>query len=158
VLYEAELERRFAAESAAQARDGRAERNRPTQFQIVVTAMVGVAALCVVVASVRLTDQAVYRSVEAREAPERFLADQLSTLRVLAMTSESVVPGRLYLGIEQCFQDGAPVPFDEAAARSALDACAESEIGRLQAQRGPRAAEEGVRVLRDAGINGIAPR
>ena len=116
-------------------------------FHLVIAAMVAVAALLVVMASLRLTDEAVTRTVDEREAPARFLAEQLGTLRLVAMTSTSVVPARLYLGIEQCFRDRAPIPFDEGAARSTLGTCAELELGRLQAQGGARMAAEGKTVL-----------
>ena len=114
--------------------------------------MVGVAALAVVIATVRLTDQAVYRSLEEREAPNRFLDQELGTLRLIAKTSTSTVPARLYLGIDECFRRRIPLPFDDALARSALIVCADMEIGGLRAHGGARMAEEGEKVLHDVGI------
>jgi hypothetical protein len=63
------------------------------------------------------------------------------------MSSSSVVPARLYLGMEECFRARTPVPFDEAVAREVLSSCGELEIGRLQAQGGSAMAEQGRRVL-----------
>lgn len=138
-------------ESAAHSEDR--QKRGLTDFQIAVLIMVGIASLSVVVAALRITDQAVYRTVEEREAPNRFLDEQLRTLRLIAKTSSSAVPARLYLGIDDCFRRSAPLPFDESLARSALIACADTEIGALRAQGGARMAEEGEQVLHDAGIN-----
>src|SRR5690242_3870888 len=124
-----------------------AQRQPLSQFQIAIAAMVGIAAISVLIASLRLTDQAVTRATDAREAPERFVDEQLGTLRLLAMSSPSVVPARLYLGMEECFRARTPVPFDGAAAREVLASCGELEIGRLQAQGGSAMAEQGRRVL-----------
>jgi len=82
---------------------------------------------------VRLTDSTIRQSVDRQEAPQRFLAQELSVLRLMAISSRSVVPARLYLGMEECFRSRAPVPFDErriAEAREVLAACGELEIGR----------------------------
>jgi hypothetical protein len=131
-----------------------------TQFQLAMAAILAVAALAVVIAAVRVTDQSIYRAVEAREAPERFLAHELGALRLLAMSSSSPVPGRLYLGIEECFKARVPVPFDEkgvADAKQALATCADMEIGRLYAQRGSAMAEQGRAVLRQAGVATLGP-
>jgi len=38
-----------------------------------------------------------------REAADRFLASELAVLRIVAMSSDSPVPARLYLGIEERF-------------------------------------------------------
>lgn len=127
----------------------RAPRDGLTPFQLALATMVGIAAISVVVASLRLTDASVQRGLDEREAPERFLAQELSVLRLTAMTSASVVPGRLYLGIEECFRARAPVPFAASAAAGVLATCEELEIGRLQAQGGTRMADEGRRVLRE---------
>src|SRR5690242_18533013 len=115
------LERRFVGDLPAPANDAATApkrsraRRKPvvTQFQLAVAAILAILALAVVIATVRMTDRAVYQAVEAREAPARFLADQLGALRLLAMTSPGPVPGRLYLGIEECFKARVAVPFDD---------------------------------------------
>ena len=43
------------------------------------------------------------RAVAEREAADWFLASELAVLRIMEMSSESPVPARLYLGIEECF-------------------------------------------------------
>jgi hypothetical protein len=109
----------------------------------------------VVIAAQRVTDGAIYRALEAREAPERFLASELAALRLMAMSASSPVPGRLYLGIEQCFKARVAVPFDDAHiadARQTLATCADMEVGRLYAQGGEKLAEQGRAVLRQAGL------
>ena len=157
------LERRFLAEAPASPatvpappKRRRASRKSPlTEFQLAVAILLAIAALAVVIAAVRMTDRAVYRAVEAREAPARFLADELGALRLFAMTAPSPVPARLYLGIEECFKARVPVPFDEEhlpLARQTLATCADMEIGRLYAQGGAALAAEGRRVLRQAGV------
>jgi hypothetical protein len=131
-----------------------------TKFQLTIAIMLAVAALAVVIAAQRVTDGAIYRALAAREAPERFLAGELSALRLMAMTSPSPVPGRLYLGIEECFKQRVAVPFDEgqiADAKQALATCADMEIGRLHAQGGPVLAEQGRTVLRQAGVRALLP-
>ena len=163
MLNPASLEERFqtAVDSLAHApARARGARRRLSEFQIAIAAMVGIAALCVVIASVRLTDSTIRQSVDRQEAPQRFLAQELSVLRLMAISSRSVVPARLYLGMEECFRSRAPVPFDErriGEAREVLAACGELEIGRLQAQGGRVMAEEGRRVLREA-LTSSAPR
>jgi type II secretory pathway pseudopilin PulG len=127
-----------------------------TQFQLAVAAIFAIAALAVVIAAVRMTDRAVYRAVEAREAPARFLADELRALRLMAMTSPSPVPARLYLGIEECFKARVAVPFDEEhlpLVEQTLSTCADMEIGRLYAQGGASVAAQGRLVLRQAGVS-----
>ena len=157
------LERRFVGELPAPANDAASApkraraRRKPvvTQFQLAVAAILAIVALAVVIATVRMTDRAVYQAVEAREAPARFLADQLGALRLLAMTSPSPVPARLYLGIEECFMARVAVPFDEEhlpLARQTLGTCADMEIGRLYAQGGAALAEHGRRILEQASI------
>src|SRR5581483_12004714 len=91
------LERRFVGDLPAPANDAASPpkraraRRKPvvTQFQLALAAMLAIVALAVVIAAVRMTDRAVYQAVEAREAPARFLADQLGALRLFAMTSPS---------------------------------------------------------------------
>ena len=145
-----------APASAAPSAPKRARgRRKPvlSQFQLVMAAIVAIAALAVIIATVRMTDRAVYEAVEAREAPARFLADQLGALRLMAMTSPSPVPGRLYLGIEECFKARVAVPFDEEhlpLARQTLATCADMEIGRLYSQGGAPLAEQGRRILEQA--------
>jgi len=131
-----------------------------TRFQLVLAVMVAVAALAVVIAAVRITDQSMYRAVDAREAPERFLREELSALRLLAMSSPSPVPGRLYLGIEECFKQRVAVPFEDehvADAKQTVATCADMEIGRLYAQGGATLAEQGTRILRQAGVSSPGP-
>lgn len=126
-----------------------------TRFQLALAVMVAVAALAVVIAAMRVADQSVYRAVDAREAPERFLRNELDALRLMAMSSPSPVPGRLYLGIEECFKQRVAVPFDDeqlADAKQTLATCADMEIGRLYAQGGAAVAEQGRTVLRQAGV------
>jgi len=159
------LERRFLDDLPAPA-DAPAppERIGPkpgvTKFQLAIAIMLAVAALAVVIAAQRVTDGAIDRALEAREAPERFLASELSALRLMAMTSPSPVPGRLYLGIEECFKQRVAVPFDEAHvadAKQALATCADMEIGRLHAQGGTALAAQGRGVLRQAGVRTLLP-
>ncbi|HVL34286.1 MAG TPA: hypothetical protein VM489_01310 [Burkholderiales bacterium] len=126
-----------------------------TPFQAAVLAILAVAALAVVVASLRISESAITREVERREAAGRFLAEELVSLRITAMTATSGVPARLYLGIEECFKARAPVPFagaEPAAVRQIVASCAEMELGRLHAQGGAARAEHGRSVLRQTGI------
>ena len=83
-----------------------------TTFQIAIGAIIAVAALSVVIASLRMTDRAIDRAVAPRDAANRFLAEERSVLRAMTMTSTSPVPGRLYLGIEECFQRSVAMPFN----------------------------------------------
>jgi hypothetical protein len=132
-----------------------AESSQRKSFLMVITVMVAVAALAVVIASLRMTDRAINRAVAQREAASRFLADELSVLRALAVTSRSPVPARLFLGMEECFRRAVALPFDTgdlAAARRLVKECAEIEIGRLYAQGGAAMADEGRRVLQETGI------
>jgi len=157
------LERRFVGDLPAPANDAATAPKRAraprkpvvTQFQLAMAAIVAIAALAVIIATVRMTDRAVYQAVEAREAPARFLADRLGALRLLAMTSPSPVPARLYLGIEECFKARVAVPFDEEhlpLARQTLETCADMEIGRLYAQGGATLAGQGRRILEQASV------
>ena len=127
-------------------------------FLLFIAMVVGVIGLSVLSASVRITDRAVARAVEDREAPARFLAEELSALRLLAMTSASVVPARLYLGIEECFRKSTPVPFDSQIARQSLANCADAELGRLHAQGGATLERRGSEFLLQAGLSTMAPR
>ena len=72
--------------------------------------------------------------VAEREAADRFLANELAVLRIIAISSDSPVPGRLYLGIEECF------------GKSVV------ELGRLHAQGGPAMAEKGRALLSQIGL------
>ena len=157
------LERRFIAEAPASAASVPASPKRRratpkpalTQFQLALAAMLAIAALAVVIAAMRISDRAVYRAAEAREAPARFLANELGALRLFAMTAPSPIPARLYLGIEECFKARVPVPFDDEhlpLARQTLATCADMELGRLYAQGGAPLAQEGGRVLRQASV------
>ena len=127
-----------------------------TNFHLAIVGIALVAALAVVTASLRMTDRAIGAAVAQREAASRFLAGELSVLRIMAMTSESPVPARLYLGIEECFQKNVAVPFDRdnlAAARHTIAVCAEMELGRLHSQGGPAMADKGRALLRDIGLS-----
>jgi|SRR5690242_316900 hypothetical protein len=150
------LERRFLAEHPAPAKPLPAARKPAlSEFQLAIAIMIAIAALAVVIAAVRMTDRGIYRAVEEREAPERFLANELAPLRFMAMSATSGIPGRLYLGIEECFKARVAMPFsadDLALGRQTLATCADMEIGRLEAQGGAAMAERGRAVLRDAGI------
>jgi hypothetical protein len=150
------LERRFVAELPALAEPlPPARRPALSQFQLGIAIMIAIAALAIVIAAMRMTDRGIYRALEAREAPERFLANELAPLRFMAMSATSGVPGRLYLGIEECFKARVAMPFTEddvALGRQTLATCADMEIGRLEAQGGATMAERGRTVLRDAGV------
>jgi hypothetical protein len=125
------------------------------QFHVVIAVIAAVAALVVIIASVRMSERSVNLAVEAREAPARFLANELGALRLMALTAKSVVPARLYIGMEECFTARAPIPFNDeqlALARQTLAACADMEIGRLNAQGGAEMAEQGRHVLRQAAL------
>jgi hypothetical protein len=126
-----------------------------TNFHLAIVGIALVATLAVVPASLRMPDRAIGAAVAQREAAGRFLAGELSVLRIMAMTSESPVPARLYLGIEECFQKNVAVPFDGdnlAAARHTIALCAEMELGRLHSQGGAAMADKGRAVLRDIGL------
>ena len=150
------LERRFVADLPPLAEPlPPARQPELSQFQLAIAIMIAIAALAVVIAAMRMTDRGIYRALEEREAPERFFANELSALRLMAMSSTSAIPGRLYLGIEECFKARVAVPFradDIALGRETLAACADMEIGRLEAQGGATMAERGRAVLRDAGV------
>jgi len=74
-------------------------------------------------------------------------------LRIMAMSSDSPVPARLYLGIEECFDKSVAIPFEgDEAGRRTLAACAQMELGRLHAQGGPAMAEKGRALLSQIGL------
>jgi hypothetical protein len=54
-----------------------------------------------------------------REAADRFLASELAVLRIMAMSSDSPVPARLYLGIEERFGKSVAIPFEGRGGRPA---------------------------------------
>jgi len=124
-------------------------------FLAVIGAIIAVAALAVVIASLRMTERAIDRAVRQREAASLFLAEELSVLRALAVTSRSPVPARLFLGMEECFKRGVGLPFDTedlSVGRRLIRECAEIELGRLFSQGGAAMADEGRRVLQETGI------
>jgi hypothetical protein len=107
----------------------------------------------VLTASLRMTEGAIDRAVAEREAANRFLASELAVLRMMAMSSNSPVPARLYLGIEECFAKSVAMPFEsEQAGRRTLVNCAQIELGRLHAQGGPAMAEKGRALLAQTGL------
>ena len=120
---------------------------------LAIAGVVVIVALVVISASFRMTERAINRAVLERETAGRFLADELSGLRLMAMSSESPVPARLYLGIEECFQKNVAVPFEsQEAGRRMLAACSQMELGRLHAQGGAAMAEKGRAVLGQVGL------
>ena len=120
---------------------------------LAIAGVVVIVALVVISASFRMTERAISRAVTERETASRFLADELSVLRLMAVSSESPVPARLYLGIEECFQKNVAVPFESPeAGRRMLAACAQMELGRLHAQGGAAMAEKGRGVLSQVGL------
>ena len=122
-------------------------------YRLALAGIAVVAAVAVVAASLRMTESAIDRAVAEREAAERFLANELAVLRIMAMSSDSPVPGRLYLGIEECFGKSVAIPFEgEEAGRRTLTACAQMELGRLHAQGGPAMAEKGRALLSQIGL------
>ena len=149
------------AESAV-ANDAALRGDRPRQaaaplstLQLVIIGSILVVALAVVTASLRMTERAIERAVAQREAASRFLTEELTGLRMLAMSSESPVPGRLYLGIEECFHKSTALPFasaEPAMHRHVLSTCADMEVGRLHAQGGAVMADKGRTFLSQAGL------
>jgi hypothetical protein len=120
---------------------------------LAIAGIVVIVALVVISASFRMTERAISRAVTERETASRFLTDELSGLRLMAMSSESPVPARLYLGIEECFQKNVAVPFESPeAGRRMLAACGQMELGRLHAQGGAAMAEKGRAVLGQVGL------
>jgi len=129
-------------------------RDKPLRGYWLALAGVGlVVAVAVVTASLRMTEGAIDRAVADREAADRFLARELAVLRIMAMSSDSPVPARLYLGIEECFDKSVAIPFEgDEAGRRTLAACAQMELGRLHAQGGPAMAEKGRALLSQIGL------
>jgi len=123
------------------------------RYRLAIAGIAIVVALAVITASLRMTDGAIDRAVADREAASRFLASELAVLRMMAMSSDSPVPARLYLGIEECFYKSVAVPFEnEEAGRRTLATCAQAELGRLHAQGGPAMAEKGRALLAQIGL------
>ena len=124
-------------------------------LQLVIIGSILFVALAVVTASLRMTERSIERAVAQREAAARFLAEELRALRMMAMSAESPVAARLYLGIEECFQKTVAVPFadgDAASHRYILSTCAEMELGRLHAQGGAAMAEKGRSILKELAL------
>ena len=122
-------------------------------YRLAIAGIAVVVALAVVAASLRMTDGAIDRAVSEREAADRFLASELAVLRIMAMSSDSPVPARLYLGIEECFGKSVAIPFEsDDAGRRTLVTCAQMELGRLHAQGGPAMAEKGRALLSQIGL------
>jgi hypothetical protein len=130
------------------------DKDRPLRgYWLAIAGVVLVVALAVVAASLRMTEGAIDRAVAEREAADRFLANELAVLRIMAMSSDSPVPARLYLGIEECFGKSVSIPFEgDEAGRRTLAACAQMELGRLHAQGGPAMAEKGRALLSQIGL------
>ena len=126
-----------------------------SNLHLVLIGIALVAALAVITASLRMTERAIDRAVAQREASARFLAEELAVLRLMAMSSESPVPARLYLGIEECFRRNTPLPFtseQEPAARHLIATCAQMEVGRLHAQGGRGLADKGQAILKELSL------
>ncbi|HEV8105928.1 MAG TPA: hypothetical protein VGP97_00290 [Burkholderiales bacterium] len=122
-------------------------------YRLAIAGIAVVVALAVVAASLRMTEGAIDRAVSEREAADRFLASELAVLRIMAMSSDSPVPARLYLGIEECFGKSVAIPFEsDDAGRRTLVTCAQMELGRLHAQGGPAMAEKGRALLSQIGL------
>jgi hypothetical protein len=122
-------------------------------YRLAIAGIAVVVALAIVAASLRMTEGAIDRAVADREAADRFLANELAVLRIMAMSSDSPVPARLYLGIEECFGKSVAIPFEgDEAGRRTLAACAQMELGRLHAQGGPAMAEKGRALLSQIGL------
>src|SRR4051794_38508882 len=99
-------------------------------YRLAIAGIAVVVALAVVAASLRMTEGAIDRAVAEREAADRYLAVELAVLRIMAMSSDSPVPARLYLGIEECFGKSVAIPFEgDEAGRRTLLACAQMELG-----------------------------
>ena len=141
--------------TAASGGNAAAGKQHSTQLHLVIAGIALITALVVITAALRMTERHIQRAVEEREAAARFLAAELTVLRLMAMSSESPVPARLYLGIEECFRKNAPMPFaseDEVAAKRTLRTCAQMELGRLHSQGGRAMAEKGRGVLAEVGL------
>ena len=129
-------------------------KDRPLRgYWLAIAGIAVVVAVAVVTASLRMTEGAIDRAVADREAADRFLARELAVLRIMAMSSDSPVPARLYLGIEECFDKSVAIPFEgDEAGRRTLAACAQMELGRLHAQGGSAMAEKGRALLSQIGL------
>lgn len=124
-----------------------------TSYRLAIAGIALVVALAVITASLRMTEGAIDRAVADHETASRFLASELTVLRMMAMSSDSPVPARLYLGIEECFYKTVAVPFEnEQAGRRTLVTCAQMELGRLHAQGGQAMAERGRALLAQIGL------
>jgi hypothetical protein len=134
--------------------DGEVAAAKPLKnFYLAIAGIGIIVALAVISAAMKMTERSISRAVEQREASGRFLVTELSVLRMMAMSSESPVPARLYLGIEECFRKNVAVPFDsDEAGRRTLALCAEMEIGRLHSQGGAQMAEKGRALLGQIGL------
>jgi hypothetical protein len=122
-------------------------------YWLAIAGIAVVVAVAVVAASLRMTEGAIDRAVAEREAADRFLANELAVLRIMAMSPDGPVPARLYLGIEECFGKSVAIPFQgEEAGQRTLAACAQMELGRLHAQGGPAMAEKGRALLSQIGL------
>jgi hypothetical protein len=122
-------------------------------YWLAIAGIAVVVAVAVVAASLRMTEGAIDRAVAEREAADRFIANELAVLRIMAMSSDSPVPARLYLGIEECFGKRVAIPFEgDEAGRRTLATCAQMELGRLHAQGGPAMAEKGRALLAQIGL------
>ena len=123
------------------------------KYHLAIAGIAIVAALVVITAALRGTEGAIVRAVADHEAASRFLASELTVLRMMAMSSDSPVPARLYLGIEECFYKSVAMPFEnDQAGRRTLVTCAQMELGRLHAQGGPAMAEKGRAILAQIGL------
>jgi len=141
------------AEIAAVGKRSRGKDKAPSGYWLAIAGIAVVVAVAVVAASLRMTEGAIDRAVAEREAADRFLANELAVLRIMAMSSDSPVPARLYLGIEECFGKSVAIPFEgEEAGRRTLAACAQMELGRLHAQGGSAMAEKGRALLSQIGL------
>jgi len=129
-------------------------KDRPLRgYWLAIAGIAVVVAVAVVTASLRMTEGAIDRAVDGALAADRFLARELAVLRIMAMSSDSPVPARLYLGIEECFDKSVAIPFEgDEAGRRTLAACAQMELGRLHAQGGPAMAEKGRALLSQIGL------
>lgn len=123
--------------------------------QIAVAVGLGIVGICIIAASMKMSDRATMAAMYAAEAPNRFLATELALLKVNAMSGESRVAARLYFGIEECFRTSHPIPLDQdnlEPARAALTACARNQLGALHAVGGPALEREGEALLRKLGL------
>ena len=108
-----------AMKSRSPARDPPGKGKPLRGYWLAIAGIAVVVAVAVVAASLRMTEGAIDRAVAEREAADRFLANELAVLRIMAMSSDSPVPARLYLGIEECFGKSVAIPFDRRRGRPA---------------------------------------